>query len=1001
MKKYLLIGFLTLLTHAVLSQVTITGTVTDANDGTPLPGVNILIQGTTSGAVSDVDGNYSISVEPDATLVFSYIGYISQEIAVGNQTTINVALEPDILALEEVVTIGYGTTRKADATGSVIAINSDDFNTAGATSGHQLISGKIAGVQITQTGGAPGGGATIRIRGGSSLSASNDPLFVVDGVPLDNRSVSGMRNSFNAINPNDIETITVLKDASATAIYGSRASNGVIIITTKKGKMDRPLRVSYDGFVSIGMRTGEIDNLSADEFSDLINERYSDNANATGLLGTANTDWQSEIYQTAIGHDHVLGLSGGLKGLPGGGNMPYRVSIGYHDEDGIIKTSNMKRTTGTVKLNPSFLDDHLKADINLKGSLNNNTFADWGAVGAAVAMDPTQPVKDPNSPYGGYFTWTDDGTSTGTPLQFATSNPLAMLEMRDNTADVTTYGVNAQLDYSFHMLPELTARLNIGSTGTSSEGHNNIPANAAIWRTGGTLAYDASGAVGGERTKYTQKTGNELLDFYFIYKEDLPSANSRLDVTAGYSWQHFSREGTNFSTNAYVNDADADTISDTDYITENYLVSFFGRVNYVFADYLSVTGTLRRDGSSRFAPENRWGLFPSGALALDLADMPIPLPDVINQMKVRFGYGVTGQQDITSNDYPYLPRYTYAEPNAYYQFGNTFVQTLRPEGYDSEIKWEETTTLNLGLDYGFLENRITGQLDLYKRETHDLINFIPVPAGTNLTNQILTNVGDMDIKGIEFNINAKIVSKMDLEWEIGFNETYNVNEIVKLTLSDDPNYKGVFTGGISGGVGNNIQIHSVGYPYASFYVYQQVYDEDGNPLEGLYVDKDGNGSITIDDRYRYKKPAPDHILGFNTYFRWKDLDANLTARANIGNYIYNNQFSSNGTYSGLYNSVGYLSNVTRSATVTEFENPKYFSDYYMENGSFLRIDYLTVGYNLAGLVPLVSNLRVYGAVQNLALITKYQGLDPEVFNGIDNNIYPRPRIFSLGVNVQF
>jgi iron complex outermembrane receptor protein len=1001
MKKLLLFSFLTLLCHVLMAQVTVTGTVSDAGDGTPLPGVNILIKGTTSGAVTDIDGNYSMTVERDAILVFSYVGYLSQEVAVGNQTTLNVSLEPDIMALDEVVAIGYGTTRKADATGSVIAISSEDFNTAGATSGHQLISGKVAGVQITQTGGAPGGGAAIRIRGNSSLSASNSPLIVIDGVPMDSRGVAGMRTSFNAINPNDIETITVLKDASATAIYGSRASNGVILITTKKGKLDRPLRVSYDGYASIGMRTGEIDNLNADEFRDLINERYADNANATGLLGTANTDWQSQIYQTAIGHDHVLGLSGGLKGLPGGGNLPYRVSIGYHDEDGIIKTSNMKRTTGSVKLNPSFLDDHLKADINLKGSLNNNTFADWGAVGAAAAFDPTQPVKDPNSPYGGYFTWTQDGTSNGVPLQFATSNPLAMLMMRDNTADVTTYGVNAQLDYSFHMLPELTARMNIGTTGTSSEGNILIPANAAIWRRGGTLAYDASGAVGGENTKYTQKTGNELLDFYFIYKKDLEAVNSRLDATAGYSWQHFSREGTDFTTNAYTSDADKDTIINTDYITENYLVSFFGRVNYVFADFLSVTGTLRRDGSSRFSPETRWGLFPSGAVALDLADMAIPLPDVINQMKLRIGYGVTGHQDITNNDYPYLPRYTASEDGAYYQFGNNFVQTLRPEGYDANIKWEETTTLNAGLDYGFLENRINGQVDVYRMETHDLINFIPVPAGTNLTNQILTNIGDMTTQGIEFNINAKIISTVDMEWDIGINETFNVNEINKLTLSDDPNYLGVFNGGISGGVGNNIRIHSVGYPYRSFFVYQQVYDEDGNPLEGLYVDKNEDGLITIDDRYRYKDPAPDHIIGFNTYFRWKDLDFNMTARANIGNYIYNNQFSSNGTYSGLYNSVGFLGNVTRSATVTEFENPKYFSDYYMENGSFLRIDYMTVGYNLAGMVPLVSNLRVYGAVQNLALVTKYRGLDPEVFSGIDNNIYPRPRIFTFGVNVQF
>ncbi len=997
-KKLLFLTLLAGMNLAVFGQaITVSGTVTGSDDGLPLPGVSIVVKGTTTGTATDMDGMYSISVEPDATLVFSFVGYLTQEIAVGNRTTLDVTLELDIMGIEEVVMIGYGTAKKKDATGSVFAVTEEDFNSAGASTGDQLIAGKIAGVQITQSGGAPGQGATIRIRGGSSLTASNSPLFVIDGVPMDNREITGMRsvskarNPLNEISPGDIESITVLKDASATAIYGSRASNGVVLITTKKGKLDR-LHVGYDGFVSIGMRTGQIDNLSADEFRALVISREGANSKADSLMGNSSTDWQDEIYRTSITHDHLLSLAGGLQKMPTGGTMPYRVSVGYHDENGLLQNSKNQRTTGSINLNPSILDDHLDAAINLKGSMVKNTYADWGAVGNAGAFDPTQSVEDPSSPYGGYFTWVHP--VSGDPLFTATTNPVALLNLRDDVADIYFYSVNAQFNYKFHFLPQLTAKLKVGAEGSDSEGNRYVPPYAA-W------LYDPPPLVGGERAKYTQKTGNQLLDFYFNYNSDLPFLSSRIDVTAGYEWQHFSREGTEYTTNAYENDADKVERLNTDYNTENYLVSFFGRLNYVMMDFVSITGTLRRDGSSRFSPETRWGLFPSGAIAVDLADAPIPLPGVINQLKFRFGYGVTGQQDITDNDYPYLPAYTASENNARYMFGNTFYTTLRPEGYDANIKWEETTTLNLGLDYGFMQNRINGQVDVYKRDTKDLINQIPVPAGTNLTNEIITNVGNMTNRGIEFSINGKIVSKVDWEWELGVNATYQDNEITKLTLTDDPTYLGVATGLISGGVGNNIQIHTVGYPARSFFVYQQVYDEDGNPIEALYVDKNEDGITSISDRYRYKSPAPDYILGLNTYFRWKKLDFSATARANIGNYIYNNQYSSNGTFSGLYNSAGHLSNVTRSAVETQFENPQYFSDYYVENGSFFRLDYATLGYNLGDIVPFVSNFRVYLSGQNLFLITKYKGLDPEVFDGIDNNIYPRPRIFTLGVNVQF
>ncbi len=962
-------------------KVTVSGTVTDASDGSSIPGVNILEKGTTNGTVTDVDGNYTLSVESGATIQISFIGYLAQEVEVGNQTIINFSMEFDAVNIKEVVTIGYGTTRKEDATGSVIAVSADEFNQGAITSPQDLVNGKIAGVQITDGGGAPGAGSTIRIRGGSSLMASNDPLFVIDGVPIDNDGVAGMRNPLNTIHPSDIETFTVLKDASATAIYGSRASNGVILITTKQGKKNRPLQMTYNGKFSLGFKTGTPDVLNTDEYRALIQDRYADNPNATNLLGSENTNWQDVIYQPAFGMDHNLSFNGGIKVLP------YRASIGYSDQNGILKTSNLKRTTLAISLNPTFLDDHLKLNVNLKGMYIKNRFADWGAVGGAVAFDPTQPVYDENSPYGGYFTWTQPN---GDPITIATTNPLAQLEMTDNTSKVYRSLGNAQLEYRLHPLPELKAVLNLGYDISESNGQIYIPENAS-W------TYDALNG-GGENSNYTQNKSNELLDFYLNYNKELQSISSQLDVTVGYSWQHFWRKGTNYSTNVSESVINADT----DYETESFLVSFFGRLNYSYKGRYLLTFSLRRDGSSRFAEQNRWGLFPSLALAWDISDEPfMESVQSLSILKLRLGYGITGQQNITNNDYPYLARYTYSQNNAQYMFGNDYITTLRPEGYDENLKWEETTTYNIGIDYGFLSNRITGALDFYLRKTKDLINTIPVPAGTNLTNQILTNVGDLENSGFEFSINAKAFSTPDFVWEIGYNLTFNQNKITKLTATDDPNYKGIFVGGISGGVGNTIQIHSVGYPAYSFYAYEQVYDQNGAPIEGLYVDKDENGEVNEEDKYRFKNPAPVVYMGVSSMWRIKNLDISFAGRFNIGNYIYNNMFSNYGSYSNLYNSAGYLNNVNSNVLESNFNNPKYFTDYYMENASFFRMDNITVGYQFNDIGNSTVGLRLYGVVQNAFVVTKYRGLDPEVSGGIDNNIYPRPRTFVVGVSLKF
>lgn len=958
----------------------ITGKVTDNSNGETMPGVYVMVKGTSTGAVTDANGTYTVKVSnSDAVLVFSFLGYTTQEITVGANKVIDVALVPDVKLLEEVVVIGYGTVKKADATGSVAVVGSDDFNKGAIVTPQQLMVGKSAGVVITTGNGAPGSGSTIRIRGGSSMSASNDPLIVIDGVPLDNNTPSGMGNPLSMVNPNDIESMTVLKDASATAIYGSRASNGVILITTKKGMSK--FKVAYNGNMSVNTVPNTLDVLSGNEFRSLITDLYGSSSVAAGRLGTANTDWQKEIYRTSISTDHNLSVSGTYK------QLPYRASFGYTNDNGILKTSNFNRTTLAVGVNPSMFDDHLKVNVNVKGMYTNTQFANEGAVGSALTFDPTQPVNDAASS-NGYYYWKDNDDN---PIKIATSNPVAQLELTEDIANVLRSVGNVQFDYKFHFLPDLHANLNMGYDYSESDGTVDVPEDAS-W------TYDPVNG-GGIKRIYDQKRKNSLFDFYLNYVKDLESFSSRIDLTAGYSWQHFWREGSTYETNI------AETVVNTDqpYETENYLVSFFGRLNYTLLDKYLLTFTLRDDGSSRFAEENRWGLFPSVALAWKInSESFLENSNLISDLKLRLGYGVTGQQDVTTNDFPYLAQYTLSDDYARYMFGSVLYNTYRPEGYDKNIKWEETTTYNVGLDFGFLKNRITGTIDVYSRETEDLINTIPVPAGSNLTNKITTNVGNLTNKGVEFTINGKVISTSDLSWELAYNIGYNENKITKLTQTDDPSYQGVATGGISGGVGSNIQIHSVDYPVFSYYVYQQVYDNNGDPIEGLYVDREPDGVLNSSDLYRYKKPAADVLMGISSSLNYKNWDFSFSGRFSFGNYIYNNVASTRGTYLDAYNpGLNYTSNVLASSRDTKFSSAQYFSDYYVENGSFFRMDNISLGYRFTNLMQNKINLRVGAVVQNAFVITKYSGLDPEIFGGIDNNIYPRPRIFMLGVNVEF
>ncbi len=978
---------------AFAQEKSISGTVSDASNKESLIGVTVQVEGTTNGVATDFDGKFTLKVNPGQKLIFSFVGYVPQTVVVGQQTTINIALSPQTQRLDEVVVIGYGTVKKSDATGAVSTVSSKDFIKGGITSPQDLIVGKSAGTVVTSNGGEPGAGSTIRIRGGSSMSASNDPLIIIDGFPVSNSGVSGLANPLSTINPNDIETFTVLKDASATAIYGSRASNGVILITTKKGLAGQKMKIEYNGSFSANSIPAYMDVFSGDEFRAMALDLASKNQvglnmGALNRLGNQNTNWQKEVYHTAYAQDHNFSFSGGAK------NMPYRASLGYTNQDGILKTTNMERSTAAVALEPSFFDNHLKINVNLKGSYTKQNFGEQGAVGSAVFYDPTQPVYNNNIKFGGYNTWINlsdvlpDGSMNpnGQPNPIGVANPVALLYQTDNKSDVYRSIGNVQVDYKFHFLPELRANMNAGYDYFTTKGHNNAPNEAGFTYRNGI----------GRVSTYGQTGKTQLLDFYLNYVKDIKSVKSRIDATAGYSWQHFYKDGTSFSSNG-----DGTQISDnhTTFINENYLVSFFGRLNYTLLDRYLLTVTIRDDGSSRFSEANRWGLFPAAALAWKIKDESfLKNVNAVSDLKLRLGWGVTGQQDVGS-DFPYLPVYRESTATAQYQFGNAFIKTLRPNPYDANIKWEQTTTYNLGLDFGFLKNRLTGSIDAYKRETKDLLNFIPIAAGSNFSNFLTTNVGNLENKGVEFSVNALIISKKDLTWNFGFNAAYNENMITKLTLTDDPNYPGVDVGGIGGGVGNFIQNQRVGYPRNSFNVFQQVYGSNGMPIEGLYVDRTGSGGTVTSNnlnKYHYKKPAPDWTLGVNSRFTYKQMDFSFSGRANIGNYVYNN-VASGALYSTVYNQSGFYNNIAKQINNAKFTNTQYFSDLYVENASFFKMDNMSVGYNFDQYVK----TRLSFTVQNAFKVTKYKGLDPEVSNGIDNNFYPRPRVFVLGVNLTF
>jgi TonB-dependent starch-binding outer membrane protein SusC len=968
----------------------------------PLPGASVSVKGTDLMTSTDGNGYFKLyNVKPGSAIVsVTFIGYQTLERTVNvGSTDVSVTLQlvPTSESLTEVVIVGYGTQKKADVTGSISTLTVKDFTTGQITTPEQLIAGKVAGVQITSNSGAPGSGSTIRIRGGASLNASNDPLIVIDGVPIDNNGISGSPNALSLINPNDIESMNILKDASASAIYGSRASNGVIIITTKKGRTGKP-QLSFNSNFSVANTADQVDILSADEFRTLINTTSSPLATPAlkALVGTANTDWQNEIYQSASSSDNNLSLTGSLKAVP------YRVSLGYLNQDGVLSTGNLQRTSLSVNLDPRFFNDLLKINVVLKGSYSKSRFADQGAIGAAASFDPTQPVYSSTEKFGGFWEWLDASSTTGL-RGLSPKNPMGLLDQRDDYSNVNRSIGNIQFNYTLPFLRELKANLNLGYDVSKGSGNILVTETAA---SAVNRFKDANGInQSGVNNEYLQEKTNKLVDFYLNYAKELKTINSRVDLMAGSSFQDFGATQYAYADYSYNGTMNPTSVPSFPLDKpQNRLLSYYGRLVYSVNNKYILTSTLRADGSSRLSPENRWGVFPSAALAWNISEEAfVKNSKVISNLKLRVGYGVTGQQDGINN-YSYLGNYSLSNQTAQYQLGGSFYNMYRPLAYNPNLKWEETATSNAGIDFGFAKNRITGSLDYYFKDTKDLLNEITQPAGTNFINQFISNVGNMENKGLEFLINGEVIQKDHLNWNVGFNATYNKNTITNLTAVDDPNYVGVTTGGISGGTGNSIQIHSTGYNRSAFYVYQQVYNAAGKPLEDTFVDRNQDGQITDKDLYRFKGPDAQVYLGFNSNVNYKKWNAGFVMRASLGNYVYNNVASSTGTLRNIFNPLNFLNNGSRDVLETNFSGAgtRYFkSDYYIQNGSFLKLDNVNIGYTVGKVFNNTANLRLNANAQNVFTMTKYTGIDPEIGGGIDNNFYPRPRTFVLGLNLDF
>ena len=974
----------------------VTGTVLDASTAEPIIGANVIEKGTTNGTITDFDGNFVLMAQEGALLEISYMGYKTVEVKATNGMQIQLGEDTELL--DEVVVVGYGVVKKNDATGSVTAIKPDAMNKGLTTNAQDMLAGKVAGVVVTSNDGTPGGGATIRVRGGSSLSASNDPLIVIDGLAMDNEGIPGAANPLSMVNPNDIETFTVLKDASATAIYGSRASNGVIIITTKKGAAGQKLKVSYDGNVSAGVLTNMVDVMTGDEYREFL---------GASDLGAANTDWQKEIYRTAISTDHTISIMGGTK------NMPYRAAIGYTNQNGVIKTSNMQRVTASLNLSPTFLDKHLSFNFNVKGMYIYNRYADDEAVGSAIAFDPTREVMPADGglkEFGGYYQTPKSGDDLNDPSWTVLSNtntpqnPVALLDNKDDRANSGAFVGNLEVDYKVHGFEDLRLHANFGADYSFGKQHTVI---LPISYSNNYYGWDGLT----KKSKY-----NLQFNAYAQYYKDF-SDNQHFDIMAGYEWQHFYRdesyEGSGFmGPDAFaIRDMNKrHNLSTNEFATESYLVSFFGRANWVGWNQVMLTATVRADGSSRFAKGKRWGIFPSVALGWKIKETFLQDVHWINDLKLRAGYGITGQQNLDS-DYIGLQLYAPSKEYADYTFGEIdpetgqyiYHQSARPQAYNFDLTWEKTTTYNAGIDFGFLNNRVSGNIDYYYRYTTDLISKVDVPMGTNYKNQVNSNIGSLSNQGVEFMINGVAIDNKNLKWDMGINFTYNINKIEHLTSGQGTDYY-VATGGVSSGTGNTIQRHQEGYAANTFFVYES-YISKYKTLE--IVDQNEDGTINEKDLIPFHKPAPDFQIGFQSKWQFYNFDLSFSLRSNIGNYVYNDVLAGKmASMKTLAREGGYTNvmlaaqepykMIENSLTVTT-DNAWQLSEF-VENASFLRCDNITLGYTFDE--PKIK-ARIFATVSNPFVISGYRGLDPEVFSGIDNNMYPRSMTTVLGVSLQF
>ncbi|WP_420553547.1 SusC/RagA family TonB-linked outer membrane protein [Tenacibaculum aiptasiae] len=968
--KLLFSGILLLSSITMFAQQTVTGKVTEKDTGEPLPGVSIIIKGTIKGIDTDFNGNYSIqNVKPTDVLVYSFIGLKTKEVLVGNQTTINVSLENDNQNLDEVVVVGYGTTTVKDATGSVEAITAKDFTKGNVVTPENLLSGRVSGVEI-KTSGAPGSGSQITIRGGSSITASNSPLIVIDGLPIEENSVAGSRGVLANINPNDIESFSVLKDASATAIYGSRASNGVIIITTKKGKRDFTLDLDYQ--FTYGEIRDRINVFSADAFRSLIQQRRPGDV---GLLGTANTNWQDEIFRSTGSSLTNLTAKGQIFGA-----IPTRLSLGFANQEGNILTSNFDRKTISLSMNPSLLDDHLKINLNYNRNFEDSRFGDAGQIGAALRYDPTQPVYDASSPFGGFYQHRN-----GNLVLNGTQNPVAALLLANSRGKVFRHFGNLNLDYKLHFFPDLRAVINVGFD--KAEGTTTYTNPYDIGNADETLRFAGISSSG-----YSERS-NQLLDGYLNYTKKLEKVN--LDVTAGYSYQKFKNFGGD-SGNTLNPTSFATTFADPNVVN----IGFFGRVKVDYLDKYLLTLNYRRDGTSRFSSENRWGDFGGAALAWKVSEEDfLKDSEILSNLKLRVSYGLTGQQNLPGVNDVYLNRYRFGNQNSQFQFGNNVIKATIPSVINPNLKWEETATLEFGIDYGLFNNRFDGSLNYFNKKSTDLLFNTGLPDGINFSNQVIQNVGDLEINGIEFTFNGDILKTEDINWNFTSNATYLDRKITALANNSD-----IRTGGTAGGTGNTIQLLREGFAPNSFYVFKQLYDSAGKPIEGSYADLNGDGIINDNDRYLKENPAADLIFGFQSNFNYKNFDLSFNLRANIGNYVYNNVNSARAQYALLQDNA-VLGNVPTSVLATDFVNTSDVlnSDIFIENASFLRMDNITIGYTFDRPIKKFSknSIRIWAGMQNVFTITNYSGLDPEVFGGIDNTIYPRPRNFLIGTNIKF